>query len=99
MIINTKKGIACSVVVYFEDMNEPGCAAGTEKRQRACFSVSALSASESELSNMFSCETILPRNLEGEKHRSKKKWLCVSHYSWINCWLAGCCFDKFTGSL
>lgn len=52
------------------------------------FPASTQSASESELSNMFSCETILPRNLEGEKHSSKQKWLCVSYYSWINRWLA-----------
>ena len=41
----------------------------------------------SELSNMFSSETILPRNLEGEKHSSKAESQCVSYYSGINCWL------------
>lgn len=89
MVINVKRGITCpcflSVFIYFEYMPEPCRAACTEKSQSACFSVSALSASESELSNMFSRETILPRNLEGEKHSSKQKCLCVSYYSWINC--------------
>lgn len=53
----------------------------------ACLSVSSfcLPWRARELSNVFSSETILPRNLEGGKHSSKEELQCVSYYSVLNC--------------
>ena len=46
-------------------------------------SVSQRAVSAGLLSNMSSCETILPRNLEGGKHSSKLESQCVSYYRWL----------------